>query len=373
MQYFAVGSYTSPQGHAPGAKGPGISLIAFDDSQAESDLIHINSYSELENPGYLAWDPSRRLLYAAGESGGSRGAVEVFSLNRRPGEAVHPFLQLIARTAAKGTDACHISVSAVDMLILTASYGGGSIAGFRLDDSGLPIAEHSRRINYLGSGPNTSRQEAPHAHQILKIPGGEQILVCDLGSDTIWSHRISQGPELLTPPNIALRLPGGSGPRHLAFDPLRPAAYILCELEPLVLACSIDMANGSLSIGGEYRLSDSGGQIRAPAAIKIHPSGKTLAVSDRFVDRIELFRIERGESDDSIPLLTTEGVFPCMGKTPRDIEFNPDGSLLLIANQDSDEITSLRFDPQTGLCNGQTGPAIASGAPTCIVSLGSEG
>jgi 6-phosphogluconolactonase (cycloisomerase 2 family) len=76
------------------------------------------------------------------------------------------------------------------------------------------------------------------------------------------------------------------------------------------------MANGSLSIGGEYRLSDSGGQIRAPAAIKIHPSGKTLAVSDRFVDRIELFRIERGESDDSIPLLTTEGVFPCMGKTP---------------------------------------------------------
>jgi 6-phosphogluconolactonase len=104
----------------------------------------------------------------------------------------------------------------------------------------------------------------------------------------------------------------------------------------------------------------------APAAIKIHPSGKTLAVSNRFRDSVAVFEIIRlgGEMH-----LAFSGEYPCGGKTPRDIEFSADGSYLLVANQDSHIISCLNFSSDNGLFSGKFGPELEIGSPACIVRI----
>ena len=104
--------------------------------------------------------------------------------------------------------------------------------------------------------------------------------------------------------------------------------------------------------------------IAAPAAVKLHPSGRALAVSNRFDDTITVFAIDRESGR-----LRYLDRFPCGGKTPRDIEFDPSGRMLFIANQDSHEISRRHFDPVTGAPGRDRAPALEIGSPVCILML----
>lgn len=360
MQMFAIGSYTTRQGHAPDAGGKGLSILGMDDSEK---LREISVRNDLENPAYLTWDKARRLLYTASETGSSPGRVDLFSLNGEGG------LKHLSGTEGNNGDACHIGLSSRSGGLYTAAYGAGQVSSFRLDGDGRPRLTGS--INYEGNGPNKDRQESPHAHQIVASPYTDQLYVCDLGTDSIWLHR--DNPEAFPrsgeQPNPALKLPGGYGPRHLVFDNHEPIVYILCELVPRIVTARIDGDSGSLTILQDISSTADEKESQsplAPAAIKIHPSGKTLAVSNRFRDTVAVFEINRSKGSAE---LTFTGEFSCGGKTPRDIEFDQEGSLLFIANQDSHEINSLRFDPGEGLCTGEPGPSIKTGSPVCIVRL----
>jgi 6-phosphogluconolactonase (cycloisomerase 2 family) len=170
-----------------------------------------------------------------------------------------------------------------------------------------------------------------------------------------------------------LKLPPGSGPRHLAFDTEGRHAYVLCELSPVLYVCSVDSETGELRITQELEAADpQSGDTAAPAAVKLHPSGKTLAVSSRFDDRISVFSINRegaGSEFRGNAVLSLVDRFSCRGKTPRDITFSPDGSLLFIANQDSHNISCRNFNPSSGLPGYGWAEEVSTGSPVCIVML----
>jgi 6-phosphogluconolactonase len=66
------------------------------------------------------------------------------------------------------------------------------------------------------------RQEAAHAHQVLLDTTEAWALVCDLGTDTVYVYAFDSDRGSLTGASNAsrhLRLPEGSGPRHLSFHP----------------------------------------------------------------------------------------------------------------------------------------------------------
>ncbi|KAJ7733204.1 Lactonase, 7-bladed beta-propeller-domain-containing protein, partial [Mycena maculata] len=74
-----------------------------------------------------------------------------------------------------------------------------------------------------GSGPNTERQESPHAHQVLLHHG--ELLVADLGSDTVCRFAKQDGAWVM---QDQVRYDPGGGPRHTAvYD---GALYTLLEL-----------------------------------------------------------------------------------------------------------------------------------------------
>ena len=225
--------------------------------------------------------------------------------------------------------------------------------------------------DYRGHGPNPERQAGPHAHQITLSPWGGRLYLCDLGSDAVWMHQPGDTDHPENPAQIALEVPPGYGPRHLAYDPVLPLAYILCELLPRLLVAAIDPETGVMRILEEHdTVAEEQMTISAPAAVKVHPSGQTLAVSNRFDDTIAVFAILRagGEGGSSVRLSLVNR-FPCGGKAPRDIEFNTTGNRLLIANQDSHNISCRHFDPQSGLPVEDWASGYSTGSPVCILAL----
>jgi len=224
--------------------------------------------------------------------------------------------------------------------------------------------------SYTGNGPVTERQASPHAHQVLPGPLGNFLYVCDLGSDTAWRHSTDSFQK---PPSAALKVPPGYGLRHLVFGLHGKYAYVLCELQPILLVCSINPQTGEMTILQELQtVTSENMNIAAPAAVKFHPSGRTLAVSNRFDDTVAFFSISRSGYTDAAgksAVLSLVDRFSCRGKTPRDITFSPDGSRLFIANQDSHNISCRNFDIITGPPGVDWGEELFTGPPACIVML----
>src|SRR5690349_2386135 len=101
------------------------------------------------------------------------------------------------------------------------------------------------------------------------------------------------------------------------------------------------------------------------AAIRISSDGKAVYVSNRFQDSIAVFAVEGG----TLKLLQHQST---LGKTPRDINIDPryshllqmtyirSGTLLLVANQDSSDITAFHIDKITHMLS----PAVSTRQPS---------
>ena len=353
---FALGSYTEPFPHVSGSRGEGISFLTLDEESGEVSCSDF--HLKVRNPSYLAWASRLATLYAVTETRDCCGEVRSFQRNSQ-GE----FFETACQTGP-GRAGCHLCVILEKSSLFAASYMDGCLKGYALENGQL--GNHFYECIYSGRGPNDARQREPHAHQVLSGPDKRYLYVCDLGADRIWKHDLQSGNFAM---DTALTVPPGYGPRHLAFDPQGDMAYILCELEPRLLAVRIDQENGKMTILKDIDATGGKGyEAIAPAAVKIHPSGKTLAVSNRFADTIALFGIERKDRDSEFDLLLLQ-VFSSGGRTPRDIAFSQSGRWLLAANQDSSSLAIFSFNPLTGDTRGKITQRIGVGTPVCITCI----
>jgi 6-phosphogluconolactonase len=161
-------------------------------------------------------------------------------------------------------------------------------------------------------------------------------------------------------PHDRLELPPGSGPRHFAFHPSLPFAYVVNELASTVASLAYDASAGTLGLlGTEVTVAPEAMGHSHCSAIKIAPGGRHLFVGNRGENTIARFDI-----DQSTGLARRAAATPA-GKTPRDFDFAPTGTYLAVANQDSDSVSLLSYDPVSG---GLTffGEPIATGTPTAI-------
>ena len=348
---FIVGSYTKNEGHVPDARGDGISVLEFD---GELEICRTLSIaSNVINPTYLALDTEASIVYSVIEESTNNNAVDSWHLSNKG------TLNRQSGNNTRGWSGCHLSITPDNNRLFAASYNDGVLSEYMINRGEISPLIHE--FIYEGSGPTTIRQDAPHAHQVIPDSSGKYIYVCDLGTDTVWMHQLDSMNEA---PAIALKVPAGFGPRHLAFDPESNIAYLLCELTPKLLVVEIDQMSSKMEIAQELdTVSQNRMEKTAPAAVKIHPSGRTIAVSNRFDDTISVFAIERS-ADITLSLIDN---FPCRGKTPRDITFTQDGKILFIANQDSHDIQCRHFSEISGLPIETWSPKIDIGSPVCIV------
>jgi 6-phosphogluconolactonase len=319
--------------------------------------------AEYTNPSWVTLHPKGRNLYSVAETGNYQGqktgAVAAFALDPTTGK-----LTKLNELASHGTSPCHLAVDRTGRCAIVANYGTGSVACYPLNSDGS-LGEASAVIQHTGSGPNQSRQQGPHAHQVVISQDNRFVFVPDLGLDKVMIYRLDPAKATLTandPPSAST--PPGSGPRHLAFHPNGRLAYVICELTSIIAAFSYDRSRGSFQqIQTVSTLPPDFTGRTSTAEIEVHPNGRFLYGSNRGHDTIAVFAV-----DPSKGTLSLVEHVPTQGKTPRNFKIDPSGNFLFAANQDSDTVVGFRIDPSTGKLT-PTGQVLQVGAPVCVEFL----
>ncbi|MFJ8649260.1 lactonase family protein [Streptomyces sp. NPDC093546] len=320
-----IGSYTS---------GGGRGITVADVDPATGALAPLADVDTVVNPSWLALAPDTGVLYAVSETEPGRAAAF------RP--TAGGLAPLGAAVEVGGVNPAHLSVA--ERRLLTANYVSGSVSSLPLAADG-GLAGPPAVLTHRGSGPDTDRQEGPHAHQVLPDPSGRWVLTVDLGTDSVRVCALDAGTgELRVRAETMLR--AGSGPRHLAFHPDGEVVYVLHELEPLLTVCQWDPASGRLEPLAEVDVDPDPG----PDGVRAHPSVVSVSSDGRFVraavrGRNTIVTLSLADGAEK-PRLT--GVVECGGVWPRALVPDPSGRRLYVANEWSGDVTWFDVDPVSG-------------------------
>ncbi len=342
---FYVGSYTHPEGHVPNACGSGIyrGLINLDSGEIELTV----AYEGIKNPSYIDVDQETKQVYAIEEVEGKSNVAQLLNMN---GDT----LICASEQSTLSEASCHVFKHKNSLYV--ASYVGGSLTQHKIEGDQLLSG---KLINYTGSGPNPARQEASHAHQSIASPDDRWLYVCDLGSDRIWCHDL-QKP--FSEPTQSIVIPPGYGPRHLCFHPYLSKVFAICEMAGIILVFDYDANTGALNLSNEHNsLPSDYTELPSSGAIRIHPSGHALYVSNRGHESVGAFAIDKGGQLESMGWVNSGGV------SPRDFNIDPSGQWLLTANQDSHTITVFKINEETKAIDESSIKSYECKSPCCIV------
>lgn len=310
--------------------------------------------AEADNPGFLNISHSGRFLYAVANSKEGNWIVS-YAIDPDSGT-----LTELNRQETGGVNPCHVAVGPEDRYVVYANYTGGSCGLMPLAEDGTLLPRSSFFQHTGGSGVNAKRQEGPHPHSARIAPGGQLVMVPDLGQDKVRIYRVADDGRSMTPndPPFATTPPGG-GPRHVSFTPDGKRMYVCNEMASSVTMFDLDPSTGVAEAKQTIpTLPDDFAGNNSTAEILVHPSGRFVYCSNRGHDSIAAFAI-----DESTGMLTTIGQTSSGGKTPRNFGITPDGRFVVAANQSSDDVVVLKVDEETGALS-PTGSRIK--VPHCI-------
>jgi len=349
QEYFMyVGTYTTWKDG-----GKGIYLYRFDSRNGK--ITYVDVTGGINNPSFLIAGPRGQYLYAVNELGNGRGEVSSFSIHR-PGGA----LSLISTRETGGDDPCHLSLSPEGDALFTANYSGGNISVFPVEKGGR-LQPHSAVIRHTGHGPDASRQQAPHPHEVVVAPGDDLLYVPDLGLDKIFLYQIhgSEKPLPATPSTVTT--PPAGGPRHLAFSPDNKNMYVVLEMGSALVHFKRSGLKAPWEMREKVSLLPAGADAtgNTGAELALTADGKYLYASNRGHNSISLFTLDRSGK----PVMA--GNWPCGGKTPRFFTLDPSGKFLLVLNQDSGNMVLFRRNKDGSLQ--PTGTDISVPRPVCAV------
>ncbi len=311
------------------------------------------------NPTFLAWHPSKPVLYALGEGPGPDGKISggaaAFAYEAATGK-----LSPLNSRGAGGGNTTHLAADASGRMLVTVSYGGGQVASYPLAADGR-IGEHASFIAHQGDlGPNRTRQDKPHPHSVTISPDNRFAFVADLGLDRIFRYGLDPAAGVLIAPET-FPAPAGAGPRHSKFSADGRRFYVVNELACTTTVYDCDAASGGLALRQTVSTLPAGftGQ-NTCAEIRVHPNGKFVYASNRGHESIAVFAIQ---ADGTLQLVE---LTPCGGKHPRNFNLTPDGRWLVCANMNSDNLVSFQVDPATGRLTA-TGSTVTVPQAVCVL------
>ena len=330
--HFYVGTYTD-------SGSEGIYRFGLD---MQSGKLHSNGLAVLsENPSYLAMSKDGKNLLAVretkDENNHSNGYIELFKIDETGN------LTSVNKVASGGTHPCHVAVNE-DGLVLASNYTGGNVALMRIEPPG-ELSEVLSADQHTGHGPVANRQEKPHVHSAIFEPKGKRIFVADLGIDQIKVYTIDKATTTLKPNKYPeIKLPPGSGPRHMAIHPNGKLLFVANEL-----GCNVSVVQ--LLDNGAFKVVETVSTLPTDftkpntcADIHLSPEGNFLYVSNRGMNSIAIFAVN--EKEQKVKLLGHEDT---KGEAPRNFTLTPQGDFLLVANQNTDNIVAFKRNAETGL------------------------
>lgn len=311
--------------------------VATDGSLSTPELI-----AAARDPSYIAASADGASLFAVDEQAG-HGAIVCFS---RQGDT---WVKAGCADSCGGWP-CHIALSPDETEIAAANYEDGVVTVCEVKDGRLTGRAQSLPGRNDASGAD--RQECSHAHMCAFWFG--RLLVCDLGCDVVRAFDKRDGIWREGEP--FLRLPKGTGPRHMARG-RGGAVYVLGELDSRLHVFMPE--NGSYRHAAELSATVQDARVDA-AAVRVSADGSRVLCSTRRDGRISIFDV------DEIGMPHMTGSFECGGSNPRDAEFV--GEYIVCACQDEGGVISLKPDGSRVKIVGRA----ELGAPVCILNMDKE-
>jgi len=350
LVYF--GTYTNPES---GSEGVYISHF----NAVTGDLSSPVIAAKTKSPSFLALHPSGTFLYTVGEApaeGSPKSVIGAYQIVR-PSGALEP----LNSVNAGGAGPCHISLEKDGAMAMTAQYSAGTVTSYPVSKDGR-LGGAVSNIQHKGNGPIKARQETPHAHSIKPSPDNRFALACDLGADKVFVYKMDPAAGTLTPHGEAC-LPGGSGPRHIAFHPNGLFVFVNNEISMTASTFAWDADKGTLKLLDIVSTLPEGDRALeglSTAETVVHPNGRFVYVSNRTHDTIAVF----GCDAHTGKLTLIENV-PAEGKIPRNFSLDLTGKWMVVAHQKTNSAAVFSVNPETGQLR-FTGKKVSLGAPVCV-------
>lgn len=302
--------------------GEGVYGLTFDATTNQFGELQL--LAKATNPSFGL--KNKNLWYFVGEAEG--GQLLTFNQNEKSE------LTFLEKVSTAGKSPCYVAKRKDGKFLAVANYSSGNLAVYALNKKGLPQGEPQLK-QHQGTGPNTKRQEAAHAHwagwsELADKSTG--VYVVDLGIDKIMWYPQNKNGELAEG-QVAYTATPGDGPRHLAIHPKKSWVYVVNELSNTLSFTQQDSTGKLTEVQKISTLpADFKGKNTA-AHIVISANGKHVYTSNRGDENsISVFNI----ADDG--RVTLAQTISSQGKVPRFFLLLEDEKKMLVANQDSDNV-----------------------------------
>ena len=181
--------------------------------------------------------PAGDRLYAVH---GDSEEVSAFTVDRSTGH-----IAFINRQSTQGKNPVHLALDPTERFMVVSNHISSSLAVLSIEADGSLGA--LTQLLKLEGEPGPHRKEQPFAkpHFNPFDPSGRFVVVPDKGLDKTFVYEFKEGQ--LKPASYPEALGReASGPRHIAFHPTQPWAYVANELDSTVSACQFTPRSGEL-------------------------------------------------------------------------------------------------------------------------------
>ena len=296
----------------------GIQRFDFDPESATLTLRDTVTVAGGGNPSFLAFSPTKSVVYAADEG---NGRVLAYAI------ADSGALSPLNDVNAQGGPA-HVAVDGGGQHVFIANFGAGTVHAFDVAANGSLSA--SQQTVTLSFG----------AHQVALHPSKNVAYVPVRDNGCVYVFDVASG-RLTNQREIAVA--DDPGPRHVLVHPTLAVAYLINEFSGTVIAYAVN-ADGSLGTGATaVNLLETPIPNASAAELQLSPNGKFLYGSVRGTSNV--IAVLSVAADGALTRLANVSAH---GMKPRHFSVDPSGHWMFVANQDSDDVSVFAVDCETG-------------------------
>ncbi|MFZ2353463.1 lactonase family protein [Paucilactobacillus nenjiangensis] len=318
---FIIGTYTKKT-------SKGIYTVELDTNS--KTLSEPKFIIEASNPTYLAISKSHHLFSVIKED--DEGGVGSFDLNDNSFAAADKVL-------ADGAPPAYVGIDEARQLVFSGNYHLATVDVMKTNNDGsLTLTDSVTHQGVTGPAPE---QNTPHVHYCDLTPD-QRLVVCDLGMDLVVVYDVSDDGKLTAVSQYHSE--PGFGSRHIVFHHNGKFAYLMGELSSQVEVLSYNSTSAEFTHVQTIKTIPSDWTAHnGAAAIHISSDGRFLYNSNRGQNTIAVFEIGSDFKLTHLQSISTEGDFP------RDFELDQTEDFLIVANQNTDNLTLYSRDKDTGL------------------------
>ena len=174
-------------------------------------------------------------------------------------------------------------------------------------------------------------------HSVNLAPDGKTLIACDRNQDTVY--RLSYEAGTLHVTDVLFLEQGatmktGACPRYSAFHPFLPLVYVNSEYQNKLWVISYDKG---MTLELTCDVTPLGVEARpfSQSDLCVAPDGKRLYCLYRGINVVGVFSLDEAGTPQYLDSLALTG------QGPRGLKLSPDGRFLLVANLDTQDITTL--------------------------------